>query len=192
MAEYKNAQESKQLIRDALIELIDEKKDVNKIYVKDLIEKAGVAKSTFYSHYKNIYDVIEEIGNDTVQAISTSISNFFKNNDNDLMPYINEMLVLLKENENLYRKIILIDRYVVFATHLKKLIQKELRQQILTIKNMNSKQIDFFIEFITNGVVYMIVEIFKGNSKLSFDDVALNLGKSLNILKKAIENNNLK
>lgn len=46
-------------IRSAFLKLIFEK-DINKITVKELCECADINKSTFYLHYRDIYDLAEQ------------------------------------------------------------------------------------------------------------------------------------
>ena len=59
---------TRRAIRNALIELAEEK-DVEKITVKELCERAEISKPAFYSHYGNIYDVVDEIENEVVQKV---------------------------------------------------------------------------------------------------------------------------
>lgn len=46
-------------IQSAFLKLIFEK-DINKITVKELCERADINKSTFYLHYRDIYDLAEQ------------------------------------------------------------------------------------------------------------------------------------
>jgi AcrR family transcriptional regulator len=46
-------------IQSAFLKLIFEK-DINKITVKELCEQADINKSTFYLHYRDIYDLAEQ------------------------------------------------------------------------------------------------------------------------------------
>ena len=50
---------SSELMNQALLELL-EKKDVEFITVTEIAKKAGVNRSTFYLHYDNIYELLEE------------------------------------------------------------------------------------------------------------------------------------
>lgn len=59
---------TRRAIRNALIELAEEK-DVEKITVKELCERAEISKPAFYSHCGNIYDVVDEIENEVVQKV---------------------------------------------------------------------------------------------------------------------------
>ena len=58
--EYRNKIRSKQLIRNAVIELLDKKGNLSSITVSDVVEKANINRGTFYNHYNNVMEVIEE------------------------------------------------------------------------------------------------------------------------------------
>lgn len=50
------------LMNEALVALL-EKKDFDYITIKEICKKAGVNRSTFYLHYENIYDLLQEVIN---------------------------------------------------------------------------------------------------------------------------------
>lgn len=51
---------SKEAIAEAFLELLDEK-SFNKITVRDIVERCGVNRNTFYYHYQDIPSLLEEI-----------------------------------------------------------------------------------------------------------------------------------
>lgn len=51
------------------------KKEIEKITVKELCEKAMVNKSTFYSHYRDIYDLSEYLENQIASEIITNLKH---------------------------------------------------------------------------------------------------------------------
>lgn len=51
---------TKQLLRTAFLALLA-KKPVQSISIKELCEEAGVNRSTFYLHYKDVYDLQEQL-----------------------------------------------------------------------------------------------------------------------------------
>lgn len=59
-------------IINAFIEL-RAKKPLEKITVKELSEKALINKATFYSHYKDIYDLSEQLEKETIETVLKSI-----------------------------------------------------------------------------------------------------------------------
>ena len=65
---------TEQAIKNAFIEL-RAKKPLEKITVKELCELALINKSTFYSHYEDIYALSEAMEQETVESIIGSIDH---------------------------------------------------------------------------------------------------------------------
>jgi len=98
----------------ALIELLEEK-DFEYITIKEICERAGVNRSTFYLHYENTADLLRE----TTQYILDSFLTYFSvaqnkrsfdfENDelNDLLlikpEYVMPYLTYMKENQRVFR-----------------------------------------------------------------------------------------
>ncbi len=87
------------LMNQALLELL-EKKDIEFITTTEITKKAGVNRSTFYLHYENIYDLLEEtinnLNTEFVTSFTESISretikkdNAFLITNEFLVPYLN-------------------------------------------------------------------------------------------------------
>jgi len=51
---------TKRLIQEALLDMLQEK-NIGEIYIRELCQKAGINRTTFYNHYKTQYDVMKEI-----------------------------------------------------------------------------------------------------------------------------------
>ena len=67
-------QKTERAIKNAFIELRS-KKPLEKITVKELCELAMINKSTFYSHYEDIYALSETMEQETVASIIGSIGH---------------------------------------------------------------------------------------------------------------------
>lgn len=67
-------EKTQKAIKNAFLELRS-KKALEKISVKELCELACINKSTFYSHYEDIYALSESLEIETVNSIVNSISN---------------------------------------------------------------------------------------------------------------------
>lgn len=61
-----------QLMNQALLALL-EKKDIEFITVTEITKKAGVNRSTFYLHYENVYELLEE----TIENLNKSFLTSF-------------------------------------------------------------------------------------------------------------------
>ena len=72
-------EKTKKAIRNAFIELRT-KKPLEKITVKELCALACINKSTFYSHYEDIYALSEAMEQETVASIISGMSSALKPN----------------------------------------------------------------------------------------------------------------
>lgn len=68
-------QKTKNSICSAFIELRS-RKPLERITVKELCELAQINKTTFYSHYVDIYDLSEQIESDIVSTVIRNLNNF--------------------------------------------------------------------------------------------------------------------
>ena len=72
-------QESNQITRESLeISLMQllEKKELKKITISELVERAGVSRAEFYSNYSSKEQILEEIFKNTVQGITDKLEEF--------------------------------------------------------------------------------------------------------------------
>lgn len=51
------------------------KKPLEKITVKELAEAAYINKATFYTHYKDIYDLTDQLENESIQAVLKKLTH---------------------------------------------------------------------------------------------------------------------
>ncbi|MBR4858223.1 MAG: TetR/AcrR family transcriptional regulator, partial [Clostridia bacterium] len=59
---------SKMLFKNALMDLMKEKDSVSKISVRELCETAGLNRSTFYAHYNEPKDLLNELEDEILDS----------------------------------------------------------------------------------------------------------------------------
>lgn len=71
MKEHENRRitQTKRYIQESLI-LLMETKSIYKISIKELCDKAGINRSTFYNHYKSQIEVFDELEKDYLDSIN--------------------------------------------------------------------------------------------------------------------------
>lgn len=65
---------TRKLIKDAFVELLEEM-DIQKITVNRLAERATINRVTFYLHYRDIPDMLDNMADDMVEDISMVFNN---------------------------------------------------------------------------------------------------------------------
>ena len=76
---------TKMLIRKAFTELLREK-PVQNITVKELCQTAGINRGTFYSHYTDIYDLLQQIEDEITEEFQKSLQPLLEGDPSDLTP----------------------------------------------------------------------------------------------------------
>ena len=64
---------TKRAIRSAFYELIKEK-PLEKITVREIAERAEINKTTFYAHYETVYDLVDQLEQETVVEVISQLN----------------------------------------------------------------------------------------------------------------------
>lgn len=119
---------TKNNIRSAFIDLLSEK-DFHSITVQNILDKAMINRSTFYAHYLDKYDLLEQIANDFINTFredtkkrnhkSTTLDYYYKTGDEIYNLYFSQRKLILAlwdvhtDNVNFYQSLkdILMQRF---------------------------------------------------------------------------------
>lgn len=101
--EYRSAVRSRKMIRQAFYEVLKEK-NFEKITVTDIVKKADINRSTFYAHYPDVMGVVEEIQDEILDYTQNFMESIdFKDFYRNPKPYLQNIVKLVAENNELYR-----------------------------------------------------------------------------------------
>ena len=90
---------SKILLKNALMDLLGEKGSVAKISVRELCERAELNRSTFYAHYSEPKELLEEVENELLDATQDHLKKIGAENDLGAHRYLLSFLMYIKEND---------------------------------------------------------------------------------------------
>ena len=163
------------LMNQALLKLLEEK-EFEYITIKELCQKAGVNRSTFYLHYENMNDLLVDYMlqkfydhyND--EKFNLNIIKSLDNNDLILIKpkYIIPYLEFVKANKKLFlvatNNPVLFDVYKTFEK-----MYKDIFSPILDKYNVLENEKKYILAFYLNGLHSIIVEWIKTDCKDSID-----------------------
>ncbi len=173
MKEYRNAIRSKKSIKKAFAEILYEKQNINKVTVKEIIERADISKSTFYAHFDNIDDLIEDFENDAISHTEEQIDLFMAKPSTNFFPYISSTVNFIKENEQTYRLLISGGIPYHFVRKIKALLNKKLTNDKALVEESPDPTIRrAALDFVVSGFIGMIEDYFNGLLKIKLDDIA--------------------
>ena len=170
--EYRNSARTKKMIRAAFVDLLGERKVIANISVAELAERADIAKSTFYNHYDDIYAVADEMLRELIDSLNSIIDRMDRVKTNDYHIYINSIFDFIGHNEAFYRKIAASPDSIFFIERIKHIISKRVLDKVNSPSLSPNKAERFVqISFISNACVDIMVDYYKGNIDMSFDEL---------------------
>lgn len=182
--EYRNVAKTKNTIRQAFSELLGEKKNIGSITIGEIVQRANIARSTFYNHYVDVYAVAEEFENELIENLSAVLDEIEYDKTTEYELYIKKIIEFLRENEESYRMVIGASDIRYFIDKLKAIISKKIFERNETLPFPVDKEERYVqIRILTNACVDTVVDYYKGTFKMSLDEIGIEIIKFINRLK---------
>lgn len=165
----------------ALIKLLD-KKPFDYITVKEICQEAGVNRSTFYLHYENTVELLEEAieyTNDEFlsyfkDADESFISNMNSKSNDELLlitpSYLKPYLKYIKENKALHSSGVLKNAYMKPNEKFEKMT-KHIFYPIMERLKVEENKRDYILAYYTHGVIAIVEQWLKNDCKESIDEI---------------------
>lgn len=178
--QYRSALRSRRLIRQAFLELLQEKA-FEKITVTDIVKRADINRSTFYAHYPDVQGLIEEMINDIIERSISLISQMdIQEIFRDPMPFLSSLIALGNDNIEIYK---LLEKSEYSNIHIAELkasfFQKAIAEESIPVHIRQSSTYQIRVSFFIGGIMNTYTQWLKGNLPFSIDEIALEVGNML-------------
>lgn len=165
----RNSQRSKQLLITAYAELLSEK-DAKKISVTDVTSRADLNRSTFYTHFENVDDllrcILHDVSEQVLEVADTASKDSFMGNPD---PTLKKVAEYLQANLPVYRNLMQAPHAIAFLTDMKQQIADRVIETCAPTEH-TTLDLRIPIEYITGG----IVDIYASWLCNRYQDVSLN------------------
>lgn len=180
-SEYKSSIRSKNMIKSAFLELIQEK-DANKITVTDIVKRADINRSTFYAHYPDVQGVVEQINAEAINEMLEILGEFkYENFFSNLAPVLLKINRYLENEMELCRIMILSDYADDFFEEAKRVFFDYMKNaESIPSKLRNSPVFEMRISFFVGGLMNMYRQWFKGELDVNLNDIPIEISKIVN------------
>ena len=181
-AEYRSAIRSRRMIREAYTVLLKEK-DLSKITVTDIVNRADINRATFYAHYPDVRGVTEEIENEIIAKMLEVLKEFeFTNFFRNPTPLLLQLSRYLEEDAEFYRILIKANGSEMFMEKLKKVFTDYMLNDSDIPEDMrHSKMVSLRVCYFAGGIVNLYKQWFRGDLNCTFNDIALEVSKLLQL-----------
>ena len=148
---------TRRVIRQCLTELLKTKR-IQDITVREISEKADINRGTFYLHYRDIFDLMEQIENELLEELE-DVLNHFKASDLLSNPALvfTRVFHLVKENSDMVSILIGQNGDINFVNRLKDIVREKcLKDWMEVFRSGNAAAFDAFFSFIVSGCIGLV------------------------------------
>lgn len=169
---------TKKAIKTALFRIMEDK-DISSITISELSKQAGVNRRTFYMHYRNITDILDEIEGDLVEALGQLVKRFdatdLRKSTYDLFIGLNDLITV---EFDYYFHLVRVDMRGMLSSRLKSVIKTSTDQLLERVSSHNTAASKVVSSFIVGGFFNTYLEWHSRPEEIPIDTVA-NLASGL-------------
>lgn len=148
----RRAKYTKMVLEESLITLM-EKKDISKITIKEICEKADINRSTFYAHYRDQYDLLRKIENKFLAAIQAYLENFDKKYTEDIVLITEKIFQYIRKNARICRLLLSERGDFTFQKKIMKLVYDLIISEITGNNKITKEDAEYVYSFTVSGCV---------------------------------------
>ena len=172
MEHNRNSLRSIEMIKAAYLEIL-KSKDINKITIKEVTEKANLTRNTFYAHFRDVYDINDNIENNIIKKTIDFIDDAFKYNifDNSLF-FFKNVMYFIDNNRTMLNAIL---KHGDSANFINKYSDKILEHALNNMKNSKIKEkegFSVFLKVLFTGSVFVIRQYLDNEITLTNEQIA--------------------
>lgn len=170
------------VVMDEALLLILENKDYEFITVKEICQKAGVNRSTFYLHYESMNDLLEE----AIEMINQEFYSTFnvnptfiqeniksKNKDNLILitsEYLTPYLKFVYEHKKLF-KLAISKPYLLKSVDAFSFMNEKYFAPIMSVFGIEKDIQTYMIKYYLNGIIAIVNEWLKNDCDKSIEEI---------------------
>ncbi len=144
---------TKKIIKESLIDLLQHK-EIHEVTVTDICKKSDINRGTFYTHYKDTYDLLKSLEDELFNQILEYIEETPVEDYKDVL--LLKALELIQENKELCKILFskqmkndIIDRIIYIAS-------KSKIDKLVSSSKVDDMFLDYFIKYSVGGVISVV------------------------------------
>ncbi len=163
---------TKAAIRNAFVKLLSEK-DINEITVKELAEAADVNRKTFYTYYKGVYQVADDIEEDVVNTITGAIGSidFGKGFENPDL-FFQAWTKVFMSDEDFYGYLLHSKGYSNLGAKITDRLKEKAKEAVLQRLDVDEGVLTVVVDYVMSGIVTAYQMWFRAERKIPIEELS--------------------
>ena len=159
---------TKKAIRGALMEIVEEK-DLNKITMKEIAERADVDRKTVYNYYASAQDILDEIEDEAVAELEELTRDLQYDPENPLAVF-EVLTALLVSKLEVYTHLMRMELNSRVILKMISYLRDKVRETISRSKDIKPERVELVTEYVTAGLFSAYRYWFNAEEKCSLKE----------------------
>lgn len=131
-------------------------KSIKEITVKELSDEVDINRSTFYLHYTDIYNMLEEIETELLNEIETVINTHPIGPNKNNFSFFIDMFYILSSNKDICSALLGPNGDMSFLHKIEKIISENSIKALKSMGSIPSEDLNYVIAFCLTGCIGLI------------------------------------
>ena len=163
---------TKMVIRSSLIKFLKQK-PITKISVKEICDDADINRATFYAHYLDQYDLLQQIEDEVINDVIKCLEGCdFKEATIIPIEITEKILIYIEENAELFDLLLNSNGDIKFYQEVIRIIGWKHFIPILGNESLNEEDAEYVFYFLASGAVGVIQMWLKNGMKKTAKEIA--------------------
>lgn len=147
---------TRMVLKESLMGLM-EQKDIAKITIKELCQRADVNRSTFYAYYRDQYDLLRQIEDELLDEINANLAGFDVNDKDGTFRILEKIFCSIQENGDFCRLLLSEKGDVSFQKRVMDLYQSRYIEQWLeNRREIDLETVEYLYLYLVNGSIGVV------------------------------------
>ncbi|MEB1808397.1 MAG: TetR family transcriptional regulator C-terminal domain-containing protein [Bacillaceae bacterium] len=159
------------VLKESFIKKMHEK-PLSSITIKEVCEMADINRSTFYSNYKDLYDLLSQIEDEIIEDLNHTLSSYNYNKDDEAIQMTEKLLEYIAENQESCQVLFSEHGDPAFQKKVIMLAHNHLLKSWFPGSSMPDENKQYLTLFIANGSIHILQTWLKNGLKESPKEMA--------------------
>ena len=163
---------TKRAIRNAFAELLSTK-ELSEITIKEIADAADINRKTFYSYYRDVYQIIDEIENEIVHTFDGILKKVdFKVDIKNPYRIFQSLTAVINSDLDFYGHLLMMDSRSGFAAKIVSALKVQVKASFSSQIEMASDKLDLMLEYAISGMFAVYQSWFNSDRKQSIEGIS--------------------
>ena len=168
----RRVKKTKRQLRLALMELMCEKPQKH-ISVRELAERADINRGTFYIHYKDVSDLLQQLEDEMAERLSEMCCRHARNTEIDSYPFLTDLYGFMLDNADICKVLLGTNGDIAYRQRICGILHDDFLYGFLSRFYPGDQQkLEYFCAFIVSGNLNLALTWLNNGAKESPEEMA--------------------